>query len=110
MRQENEREDQREGVHNGGPAVMYGAETWALKKAQEKKLGGSQKWECYDGCAALRSWTRSEMKKNKRDNDSGGNHKESPGKEDEVVWTCDEKRGTLRRKEGDGDESTEEKE
>ena len=31
-----------------------------------------------------------------------GNHKESPGKEVEVVWACDEKRGTLRRKEGDG--------
>ena len=28
----------------------------------------------------------------------------------EVVWACDEKRGTLRRKEGDGNESTGEKE
>ena len=25
----------------------------------------------------------------------GGNRKESPGKEVEVVWACDEKRGTL---------------
>ena len=24
------------------------------------------------------------------DNESGGNHKESPGKEAEVVWACDE--------------------
>ena len=32
----------------------------------------------------------------------GGNHKESPGKEVEVVWACDEKRGALHRKEGDG--------
>ena len=47
---------------------------------------------------------------NKRDNESGGNHKESPGKEVEVVWACDEKRGTLSRKEGDGNESTGEKE
>ena len=31
-------------------------------------------------------------------------------KEIEVVWACDQKRGTLRRKEGDGNESTEEKE
>ena len=46
--------------------------------------------------------------KNKRDNESGGNHKESPGKEVEVVWACDEMRGTLRRKEGN--ESTGEKE
>ena len=44
--------------------------------------------------------------KNKRDNESGGNHKESPGNEVEVVWACGEKRGTLRRKEGDGNEGT----
>ena len=43
-------------------------------------------------------------------NESGGNRKEGPGKEVEVVWACDEKRGTLRRKEGDGNESTGEKE
>ncbi len=48
--------------------------------------------------------------KNKKDNESGGNHKESPGKDAEVVWACDEKRGALRRKEGDGNESTGEKE
>ena len=30
----------------------------------------------------------------------GGNHKESPVKEVEVAWACEEKRGTLRRKEG----------
>ena len=36
--------------------------------------------------------------------------KESPGKEVEVVWACDEKRGASRRKEGDGNESTREKE
>ena len=44
------------------------------------------------------------------DNESGGNHKESPGKEVEVVWACDGKRGTLRRKEGYVNESTGEKE
>ena len=44
------------------------------------------------------------------DNENGGNHPESTGKEDEVVWACDEKRGTLRRMEGDGNESTGEKE
>ena len=48
--------------------------------------------------------------KNKKDNESGGNHKESPGKEVEVVWACNEKRETLHRKEGDGNESTGEKE
>ena len=30
----------------------------------------------------------------------------SPGTEVEVVWATDEKRGALRRKEGDGNEST----
>ena len=35
-----------------------------------------------------------------------GNHKESPRKTVDVVWACDEKRGTLRSKEGDGNEST----
>ena len=44
-----------------------------------------------------------------RDN-GGGNRKESPGKEVGVVWTFGEKRGALRGKEGDGNESTGEKE
>ena len=48
--------------------------------------------------------------KNKIDNESAGNHKESRGKEVAVVWACDDKRGTLCRKEGDGNESTGEKE
>ena len=52
---------------------------------------------CYDGCAELRAGQDKKWK-NKRDNESGGNHKESAGKEVEVVWACDEKRGTLRRK------------
>ena len=41
---------------------------------------------------------------------SGGNRKDSSGKEVEVVWACDEKRGALRRKDGDGIEITREKE
>ena len=44
--------------------------------------------------------------KNKGERGSGGNRKESPGKEVEVVWACVEKRGTLRRKEGDGNRNT----
>ena len=39
-----------------------------------------------------------------------GNHKESTGKKVEVVRACDAKRGTLRRKEGNGNESTANKE
>ena len=42
--------------------------------------------------------------KNKGVNESGGNRKESPGKEVEDVRACDEKREALHvyRKEGDG--------
>ena len=39
---------------------------------------------------------------NKGDNESGGNRKENPGEEVEVVLAFDEKRGALCRKEGDG--------
>ena len=41
------------------------------------------------------------------DNESGGNRKESPGKEVEMVFS---KIGALRRKEGDGNGSAMEKE
>ena len=40
VRQENEREDQGKVYRTVvRPALMYGAETWVLKKAQEKKWG-----------------------------------------------------------------------
>ena len=91
------------------PTLMYGAETWALKKAQEKKLDVAEmrmpRWMC--GVTKL---DKIRNGKNKRDNESGGNHKESTGKKVEVVRACDAKRGTLRRKEGNGNESTGEKE
>ena len=45
-------------------------------------------------------------RKNKGDNESEGNHKESQSKEVEVVLACDEQRGALRRMEGEGNEST----
>ena len=51
-----------------------------------------------------------QKRKNKRDNESGRNHKESTGKKVEVVWGCNEKRGTLRMKKGVSNESTGEKE
>ena len=47
MRQEDEREDQGNVVR---PAVMYRAETWVLKKAQERKLEVAEmrmlQWMC----------------------------------------------------------------
>ena len=44
------------------------------------------------------------------ENESEGNHKENQGKEVEVVWACDEKRGTLHRKKCNVNESTGENE
>ena len=43
--------------------------------------------------------------KNKGDEENGENRKETPGKMVEVVWACDAKKGALRRKEGNGNES-----
>ena len=41
----------------------------------------------------VRSYEAGQDKKsmNMRDNEIGGNHKESPGKKVEVAWACDEK-------------------
>ena len=47
---------------------------------------------------------------NKGDKESGGNRKESSGKEVKVVCACDEKRGAFGRKESDENESTMEQE
>ena len=88
---------------------MYGADAWALKKAQENKLEVAEmrmlRWMC--------GVTKLDKIRNERIRGTtkvGGNHKESTGKKVEVVRACDAKRGTLRRKEGNGNESTGEKE
>ena len=76
------------------PALMYGAETWVLKKAQEKKLEVAEmrmlRWMC--------GVTKLDKIRNERIRGTtkvGGNHKESTRKKVEVVWACGEKRGTL---------------
>ena len=78
--------------------------THRVQSGHRKRNGRSQKLECYDGCAEIRSWTRSEMKEYIRGTTKVGEIKlkESTGKKVEVVWACDAKRGTLRRKDGDG--------
>ena len=43
--------------------------------------------------------------KEKGENESGGNVKESVGKEFELVWACGAKRGALRMTDGDGSTS-----
>ena len=87
---------------------MYGAETWALKKAQENKLEAAK--------MRMLRWMCAIMKLDKIRNErirgttKVGKHEEISWKEVNVVWACDEERGTLRRQEGDGNESTGEKE
>ena len=85
-----------------------GAETWALKKAQEKKLEVAEmrmlRWMC--GVTKLDK-IRNEIITGTT---KVGKSQRSTGKKVEVEWACDAKRGTLRRKEGDGNESTGDKE
>ena len=83
------------------PTLMYGAETWALMKAQEKKLEVAEMRMIRRMCRV----TKLDKIRNERIRGKtkvGEIHKESTGKKVEVVWACDAKRGTLRRKEGDG--------
>ena len=67
------------------PALLYGAETWALKKAQEIKLEVAEMRMLRCMCGVTKLDTIRNERKNKRDNESGGNHKESTVKEIEVA-------------------------
>ena len=108
MRQENEREDQGEGVQNSGnTSTDVRGRDMGVLEGTGKEMGGRMN---ENATMDVRSYEAGQDQKwkNKRDNESGGNHKESTGKKVEVA--CDANRGTLRRKEGDGNESTGEKE
>ena len=101
VRQENEREDQGEGVQNSGKTStdVQGRDIGI----EGKEIGRRRNENAMNhGLMDMRSYEAGQDKKrqNKRDNESGGNHKESPGKKVEAVWACDEKRGTLRKSEG----------
>ena len=98
-----EREAQREVVQNSGKTCtdVYEAKTWALKKTQQNKLEVAEirKLRCMCGVTKLDKIRNERLRRTTK-----------LKKEAEVVWACDEKRGTLRRKEVDGNESTGEKE
>ena len=106
----NEREDQGEGVQNSGKTstAVWGRDM-GVEEGTGKYIGGRIN---ENSTMDVRSYVAGQDQtcKNKRDNESGGNHKESTGKKVAVAWACDAKRGTLRRKEGDRNESTGEKE
>ena len=76
---------------------MYETETWALKKAQENKS------EVAEMLRRMRGVTKLDKIRNERIRGTTkvGEIAEHPGKEVEVVWACDDKKGALRRKEGD---------
>ena len=61
VRHKNERDDQEEGV-GIRDSDKTGTATSALEKAQEKKWEIAEMRMLYDGCAKLRSWTKSEIK------------------------------------------------
>ena len=100
VRQKNERDDQVK-VHRTvvRPTLVYCAETWALNNAQENKLVVAEMRMLRCMCGVTKLYN---ICNNKRDNNSGGNHTNSSGKEVEVIMACDEKRVTPSRKEGDG--------
>ena len=107
---QNEHEDQGEGVQNSGKtSTDVRGRDMGIEEGTGKEIGGRRN---ENAAMYVQSYEAGQDQKwkNKRDNESGGNHKESTGKKVEVVRACDAKRGTLRRKEGNGNESTGEKE
>lgn len=80
------------------PAMIYGAETWAVKMVHEKRLEVAEmrmlRWSC--GVTRLDRIRNEVINKIKVSN---GGFEESPGKKNAVVWTCSKKRGKLCRKE-----------
>ena len=65
----------------------------AHEEGTGKKIGGRRN---ENAMMDVRRYEAGQYKKlkNKVNNESGGNRKEWPGKEVEVVWVCDEKRRT----------------
>ena len=84
------------------PALVNGAGTLALKKAQEKKVEVAEmrmlRWIM---CGVMQLDEIRNERILTETTKVGGNCKESAGKDVEVVWACDEMIGAPRRKEGD---------
>ena len=86
MRHEHDREDQGEGVHNSGKTrIDVRADIGALREEGTGKQIGGRRNE--NATMDVRNYEARQDKtwKNKRDNESWGNHKESPGRKVRVV-------------------------
>ena len=85
------------------PALMYGAETWALKTAQDKKLEVAEmrmlRWMC--GITKLDKIRNERLRGTTEVGDITKKVQER-----RLKWYGHVMRGALRRKEGDGNEST----
>ena len=88
---------------------MYGADTWALNEAQEKKLDVAEmqmlQWMC-EGTKLDRIGTEI-IWETRKVRETG---KKIQKRRCEMVWACDTNRGTLCGKKGDGNGSIREEE
>ena len=86
VRQENEREDQGEGVQNSGKtSTDVRGRDMGVEEGTGKEIGGRRNENATMGVRSYEAG-QDQICKNKRDNESGGNYKESTGKKVEVVW------------------------
>ena len=87
------------------PAMMYGAETWAVKKAQEKKLNVAEmrmlRW--MSGVTKLDRIRNERIRGTTRVGEISKKVQESRLYTVVVVWACIEKRRRICRQESDGD-------
>ncbi len=110
VRQETERGDQWEGEKNSGKTCTdVQGRGMGVEEGTGKEIGGRRN---ENATVDVRSYKAGQDKNEiiRGTTKVGEITKNNPGKEVEVVWACDEKRGTLRRKESNGNESTGEKE
>ena len=73
------------------PEMVYGAETWAVKKAHEKKMEVAEMKMLHWMCGVTR-FGQDQKREDQRKHESGRDFKEGPRTQDAMVRACDEKR------------------